>query len=1148
LASLCAAVTLVVVGLAKRITQEKPTMPCRRIAVVCFVGLWGAALSSACVSAGERDLAQQILAATGVQGGLLVHLGCGDGRLTAALHAGDGYLVHGLDADAAQIEKARAYIRSRGLYGAVSVEPFADSRLPYVDNLVNLIAAENLGKVARDEVLRVLAPGGVAYVKEGANWRKIVKPWPKDIDQWTHALHGPDNNAVARDSLVGPPRYLQWVGGPRWARSHDHLASVSVVVSSAGRIFSIMDEGPIAAVALPSNWLLVAQDAFSGVVLWQRPIPSWEGRLRGFRTGPAAISRRLVAVGDKVYVTLGYGKPVTALNAATGESVRTYQGTDDTLEIIYDDGTLFLVIGDALGHGAAASATQRGPFASPGKKRLLAVKADTGETLWQKADADTGELMPTALAVAGGRVFFQNPEQLICLDANSGRENWRAARPAGVNRWAWSAPTLVAYQDVVLSADRDPASKVTAETQQQGKILWVVSSDGGKASTGELIAFSAKSGQQLWSTKCREGYNSPVDVLVAAGLVWTGSLVSAADPGITEGRDPLSGEVQRTRPADSAFFTAGMGHHRCYRNKATEQYLVVGRGGTEFVDVHSGKAVPSHWVRGACQYGVVPCNGLLYAPPHSCACFIEAKLNGFNALASQRQPVPSQPEGQNDQRLVRGPAYSSNSNPQSPIPNSQSPIPDPQSPIPNPSDWPTHRHDAARSGRASSTVSTALMPVWRAEVGRRLSSPVVAEGKLFVADIDAHAIHALDASSGKPAWSYTAGGRVDSPPTIHNGLALFGSADGWVYCLRAADGQLVWRFRAAPEDRRLVAYGQVESVWPVPGSVLVYDGSAYFAAGRSSYLDGGMHLYRLDPATGKVLAHRCLDSRDPQTGEEPRDAVRGVNMPGALPDVLSCDGSSIYLRQMRFALDGAEQTPDVPHLFSPAGFLDDQWWHRTYWIFGTKMNSGWGGWLTAGRTAPAGRLLVLDDWSVYGFGRLNQYARHGSHVGLDGSLLPWPLPPAGGTYQTTQYRLFACPKSPQVIEVSSADSAQPPAAPARKPAKGASEKKSRQGGENTEIVCQWSETVDLWVRAIALAGETLFLAGPPDVFAGQEPDVAAYEGRRGGLLWAVASKDGKKLAEYKLDSPPVLDGLAIAGGRLYLSTQDGRVLCMDRTK
>ena len=54
--------------------------------------------------------------------------------------------------------------------------------------------------------------------------------------------------------------------------------------------------------------------------------------------------------------------------------------------------------------------------------------------------------------------------------------------------------------------------------------------------------------------------------------------------------------------------------------------------------------------------------------------------------------------------------------------------------------------------------------------------------------------HALDATDGHSLWAFTAGGRVDSPPTMVRGLVLFGSADGWVYALREADGVLAWRF------------------------------------------------------------------------------------------------------------------------------------------------------------------------------------------------------------------------------------------------------------------------------------------------------------------------------------------------------------------
>ena len=156
-------------------------------------------------SATDRQ-ARAILDATGVRGGLVVYLGCGDGKLTAALRANDSYLVHGLDADPKHVGQARRDIQSRGLYGPVSIEQFDGRQLPYAENLVNLLVADGgLGGVSVGEVTRVLAPLGVVYVKKDGQWSKTTKPWPKEIDEWTHWMHGPDGNPVAKDRVVGPP-------------------------------------------------------------------------------------------------------------------------------------------------------------------------------------------------------------------------------------------------------------------------------------------------------------------------------------------------------------------------------------------------------------------------------------------------------------------------------------------------------------------------------------------------------------------------------------------------------------------------------------------------------------------------------------------------------------------------------------------------------------------------------------------------------------------------------------------------------------------------------------------------------------------------------------------------------------------------------
>jgi len=1049
--------------------------------------VWGADAPSP-----ERQQARQILDAAGVRGGLIVHLGCGDGKLTAALGSSGRYLVQGLDADADDVERARRHVRSLGLYGKVSVDRLPGKRLPYVDNLVNLVVAEDLAGIAEDEVMRVLCPDGVAYVKQGNAWTKTVKPRPAQIDEWTHFLHGPDNNAVAQDTLVGPPHHMQWVGGPKFARSHEHLASISAVVTSGGRVFYIADEGPAASVDLPSRWMLIARDAFNGVVLWKRPVPRWEWRHRPFRSGASQLPRRLVAVGDRVYTTLGYGSPLTSLDAATGDLVRTYEGSAGTEEILLDDGSLFLVVGDPADQQAVDAAIRRGETPPPVVKSIVAVEADSGDLLWRKSDADTAELMPLTLAVGGGRAFFHTAGELVALDAESGAELWRAGRPISLARPAWSTPTVVVHGDVVLCADREAPAEVPEEPRPR-TVRWEVSLGGGNAPPGELIAYSAETGQRLWSCKCREGYNSPVDVFVADGLLWTGDLVRARDPGITQARDPMTGEVKRTRPNDQEFFTAGMSHHRCYRNKATSRYLLVGRAGVEMIDLASGRALAHHWVRGTCQYGVVPANGLLYAPSHTCACFIQAKLNGFNALAPANvRDRESKHESQQPPPLQRGPAFQS--------------LPTPHSQLPTPSDWPTYRHDPARSSSTKTVVSTDLQRAWQAELGGRLSSVVVAEGKLFVAQVDAHTVHALDAAEGKPLWSYTTGGRVDSPPTAHRGTVLFGSADGWVYCLRAADGQLVWRFRAAPDPRRVVAYGQLESAWPVSGSVLVEEGVAYFAAGRSTFLDDGIFLYGLDARTGEQRMMSRLCGRDPETGEQPRSAVQGFGMKGVLPDVLSSDGTFLYMRHAKFDRQGVEQEEPGRHLFTPTGFVDDSWWHRTYQLYGTEFIAGWGGWWKNGNRAPSGRLLVFDDASIYGFGRSF-----------------YPAGNAGQWRTGEHYRLFATSKELDLIDE-----------PAPKRRRG------QPPVVKSLVKCRWSERADLEARAMVLADQTLFMAGP---LGETRRSQDAFEGREGIRLRAVSTADGATLAEYPLDALPVFDGMAAAGGRLFLATRDGRVLC-----
>jgi len=152
------------------------------------------------------------------------------------------------------------------------------------------------------------------------------------------------------------------------------------------------------------------------------------------------------------------------------------------------------------------------------------------------------------------------------------------------------------------------------------------------------------------------------------------------------------------------------------------------------------------------------------------------------------------------------------------------------------------------------------------------------------ASTDAHTLYAFDAANGQQAWSYQTGGRIDSPPTIHRGLALMGSHDGYVYALRLSDGQLAWRFLAAPARRNIVVSGQVESLWPVHGSITIHNGKAFVLAGRHNQADGGVFLWRRDPLTGAIEASTIVTD---QVTSETRPEPARADWQGRIGDILS---------------------------------------------------------------------------------------------------------------------------------------------------------------------------------------------------------------------------------------------------------------------
>jgi outer membrane protein assembly factor BamB len=415
-----------------------------------------------------------------------------------------------------------------------------------------------------------------------------------------------------------------------------------------------------------------------------------------------------------------------------------------------------------------------------------------------------------------------------------------------------------------------------------------------------------------------------------------------------------------------------------------------------------------------------------------------------------------------------------------------------------------------RSGAAGSIVPASLTKHWSVDVGHKISAPTIAGGQVFVAESDAHRVFAFDASTGEPLWQYTAGGPVDSPPTVAGGRAIFGCRDGSVYCLDVNSGALCWRFRTRNAGQKVIAFGHLESQWPVHGSVLVRNNVVHFSAGRSTVLSGGIDMYGLDLQTGEVLSHRNVTSPDLS---QPDIKVVAGSMPGAKSDILTSDGDYIYLKHLQFdpvfaaEMDVRDMNWGVKsenQLLTRPGFLDPTCFSKVSWSYGTE--------------AEYSQMLVFDREEVYGM-------RYYWGVSWNS-----PIHNIGDDYY-----LFSRPVNyiPQEKERRRAISA-----------------KSHIPFETYK----WSQAVPLRIRAMVLTGTSgrsdsgenmkrLFIAGPKEEIIQGDP-FACYEGRTEGYLWVFSAEEGKLLSQYMLESPPVWDGMAAASGKLFIATMGGELVCL----
>jgi outer membrane protein assembly factor BamB len=208
-------------------------------------------------------------------------------------------------------------------------------------------------------------------------------------------------------------------------------------------------------------------------------------------------------------------------------------------------------------------------------------------------------------------------------------------------------------------------------------------------------------------------------------------------------------------------------------------------------------------------------------------------------------------------------------------------------------DWPAFRHDAARTNISPESLPDGLHLQWKRQLPpvkpafrkARLQfdagyEPIVAGNALYVAQPHIDAVVAYAVDTGAEQWRFHADGPVRLAPVAWEDKIFFGSDDGNLYCLNAADGTMQWKFRAVPSKRKILGNGRLISVWPLRGGPVIADGTIYFAAGVWPL--EGVFVYALDATSGQMrwVNDRCgaLYGRNPHQGR----AIAGLSPQGYL--------------------------------------------------------------------------------------------------------------------------------------------------------------------------------------------------------------------------------------------------------------------------
>ena len=783
----------------------------------------------ALVVAGSSNLyanSQAVLDKLGINRGICIVCDDSHCELAIRLVNSSDLLVYVHVLTEAQRQTACQAADAAGLYGTRIYVGYArNGEIQLADNIADgVVAKGDPASISRTEALRVMRPGAKALLGKEV----LTKPIPDGIDDWSHHYHGPDNNPQSNDQIAQAPFLTQFIGVPRYS------AIPQTTVVSAGRIF--MAFGHVAWKERAEPWLdtLIAVNGYNGTILWKRKL----------RSGIMIDRSTMIATPEVLY--LADHEACQRIDAATGRLIdRITVPTDLSGGTFWkwmalEKGVLYALLGEQeapdpvkrwkrtvggwpWGQISDGFNAQDPESFQPNTwqrlekfsekdyqwgfaKTLLAIDVQTKEVLWHHHEKQS--IDSRAVCMKNGRLYFSRFSSYIgCLDTRTGKEIWRKT----------------AEKDAELFKAIGPYCPFEFARTGWRTTIYARCSDDALYLVGpqvfDLTAIAGQDGHHLWTYHAQR---NPHVLIRDDGLYITGASGLSGD---TNKLEPLTGDILKSYNIARVSCTRTTG-------SADSIYFRGGGDGTIQLDPATSNRQWISPMRPSCFVGTLVANGQLYWMPGTCDCNLQmfgliccapAGDFQFNQAAEQSYGLETWIAG--DEQVV---AFRQ-----------------------SPDDWPTYRADNARTATTRATVPTSSRLLWtftpKATFGA--TAPVTAGGSVFLSGSDG-IVRALDMATGRPRWTAYTGGAVRYPPSVSDRRVFVGSGDGYAYAFEAATGKLLWRFRAAPTERKIPVYGSLQSTWPVATGVLVSNNVAYFAAGMNNY--DGTHVYALHTESGAI--------------------------------------------------------------------------------------------------------------------------------------------------------------------------------------------------------------------------------------------------------------------------------------------------------